>query len=197
MNIHLLTQPNTPKPVHGLESYNIYGQEWYNQQKQNAINLNNNHCHACGVHHSKALYHQELEPHQIYDINYKNGSVTLKNILTLCHSCHSFIHGGILLEKYNQKQISYEKLVNIITHGLNLLIAHDLDPFYHTVYTIGMINMDSQYLKWADHLKQKQVPQQMEKDWSKWHVIIGEQKFYSKLRNIEDWKNYNNSLENK
>ena len=88
----LLTHPNIPKPLHGITPRDILGKAWWDQQRQIAYRERHYHCWACGVHKSQAAYYQWLEGHESYDIDYVHGIVTLREIVALCHACHSFIH---------------------------------------------------------------------------------------------------------
>ena len=89
----LLLHPNIPKPLHGLAPRAILGDSWWGEQKEKARRKSDNCCQACGVFPRQAKYHQWLETHECYSI-YANGKVEFKTCVSLCHSCHNFIHDG-------------------------------------------------------------------------------------------------------
>ena len=109
----ILLHPNVPKPLHHVNPRSILGKEWWDVQRQKAYKENNYCCWACGIHKSEAKYHQWLEGHEHYDINYETGCVKLKEIVALCHSCHNSIHTGRMQLLRKRKEISKEKHLNL------------------------------------------------------------------------------------
>lgn len=117
----LLLHLNIPKPLHGLNPRTILGQEWWDRTRQESYKRTNYHCSACGIHKSKAKYHQWLEAHENCKIDYEKGRVEVIEINALCHSCHSFIHDGLLRIKYEKGEIPYEKYEDVLNHGESVL----------------------------------------------------------------------------
>lgn len=113
----ILLHPNIPKPLHGLAPRTILGQEWWDQQRKAAYAATQNRCAACGVHKSEAKYHNWLEAHELYDINYKKGLMTFKEVVAICHSCHNYIHSGRMGMMVQQGTMTEEKMNDITKHG--------------------------------------------------------------------------------
>ncbi len=88
----VLLCPNTPKPLHGVVPREIYGQSWWNKTREAAYRSTNYHCLACGVHKYQAKHRQWLEGHELYEINYVEGTSTYIETVPLCHFCHNSIH---------------------------------------------------------------------------------------------------------
>jgi hypothetical protein len=122
----LLLGGNIPRPMHGLNPRTIKGQEWWDIQRQAAYERTNFHCLACGVHKSKAKYHQWLEAHEDYLIDYQKGRMRLLSINALCHSCHMFIHDKFLEQQYLKGKITRNEYYDIINHGMAILKRHRL-----------------------------------------------------------------------
>jgi hypothetical protein len=66
----ILFCPNTPKPLHGMSPRSILGDEWWDKERIKAYRKFFNHCQACGVHKSDALYHRWLEAHEVFNFDY-------------------------------------------------------------------------------------------------------------------------------
>lgn len=122
----LLLFGNIPKPMHGLNPRTIKGQEWWDIQRQAAYQRTNFHCLACGIHKSKAKWHQWLEAHEEYLIDYQKGRMQLLSINALCHSCHSFIHDKFLEQRWLKGEIGDRQYWDIQEHGTRLLKRHKL-----------------------------------------------------------------------
>jgi len=158
----ILLHPNIPKPMHGMNPRSILGKEWWDIERKKASEKNNNCCYACGVHRSEAKYHPWLEGHESYVINYVKGSMRLREIVSLCHACHNFIHSGRLKALFDAGEISLVKYRTIKNHGKDLIKG------------FGTI----------------EKPKYMQQDWSKWHLIIDGKKYYSKFKNVVEWSKY-------
>lgn len=129
----LLGSPNIPQPLHGINPRSIAGKQWWDVQRRKAYTKSSYCCSACGVHMSLALYHQWLEAHEDYNINWKTGQVSLREIVALCHACHNFIHSDRL------KEMTKKKAKEILTRGLSLCLRHDVRPFYISCHSLAQI----------------------------------------------------------
>ena len=117
----LLSMPNVPKPLHGLNPRSIMGKERWDIARQEVYASTDYHCAACGVHKRDAKLHQWLEAHETYDIVYKAGVATLVEIVPLCHFCHNFIHSGRLRILARQRKVSANLVREIMSHGVDVL----------------------------------------------------------------------------
>jgi len=160
----LLLHPNLPKPLHGVNPRSILGGEWWDKERKKAYATNDHHCWACGVHRYDADYHQWLEAHEAYDINWNTGVVKLLEIVALCHSCHNYIHSGRLAMLLGQGQITIEKYNHIIERGND--IVRDLPP--------------------------KAEPEGIMAHWKEWHLEIDGKCYYSKFESHNQWMSHFN-----
>ena len=190
-NPAILTHPNIPKPLHSVNPRSIKGDEWWNKVRQDAYAVNNYCCWACGVHKSKALFHQWLEAHEYYDIDYANGLVTLKEITALCHACHNFIHSGRLWVMFQRGQVDREKITTILEHGFNILERNKLKPFVGTLtidYLLaGFPKEGAQRMARLTVGYQEQV---VVAPWEEWHLQFEGKDYYSPFKNIEEWADF-------
>jgi len=154
----LLLHPNIPKPLHEVNPRNIKGKEWWDAERKKAYASTNQHCAACGVSKYVAKLHKWLEAHEIYDIDYKKGTVELKEIVPLCHYCHSYIHSGYLNVRYSKNEISREHYQGILSHGQAL----------------------------TRDLKRPEIPSAFA-PWSSWRLIFEGNEYESKFKSYDEW----------
>ncbi len=183
MNPYYLTHPNIPKPLHGMNPRTLLGKEWWDEKRQEAYAKHDYHCWACGIHKRYAAFHQWLEGHESYDINYRTGRVELKEIIALCHICHNFIHSGRMQIMYQKGKMSRNKIILILTNGFSILDQAGLEPFYGTVDFWNYLMGDN---------RKAVYPPANAKDakWSEWHLVIEGKKYYSQFKDIEDWREH-------
>lgn len=183
----LLTHPNIPKPLHGTNPRSILGQEWWDKTRKQTYARNDYHCMACGIHKSQDKFHNWLEAHESYSIDYESGRVVLNEIVALCHSCHNFIHSGRLQAMVASGETSEEKAIYILKRGFAILKANNLEPFWGTAYAFSEMAGRDDLIERIEALKKKQdvVIQQ---DWSKWHLEIDGVKHYGKFKSQIDWQ---------
>ncbi len=168
----LLTHPNIPKPLHGLNPRTILGQEWWDKQRNKAYKKNNYCCWACGVHKDLAKYKKWLEAHESYDYDWINGKLELQEIAALCHCCHNFIHSGRLQILQDKCQISERKFSDIMNHGLSIL-----RKFPELLEAWDMRHAPGHFSNVT---------------WKDWHIVIEGQKYFSKFENVEEWYEFYN-----
>ena len=178
----LLQHPNIPKMLHGLAPRVIKGQDWWNKTRQEAYASTDYHCLACGVHKTQANYHQWLEAHEDYTIDYKKGEMKINKIIPLCHSCHNFIHSGRLSVSGN-----IEKIIDIVEHGLTILEANDLKAFPYTLHLAKELKINHKCKPCDYGIKsEKDICQ----NWNEWKLIFEGKEYYSKFNNFDDWKRF-------
>ena len=126
--------PNIPKPLHGTVPREIRGKSWWNKVRKAAYAEGDFKCWVCGVSKHFARYHRWLEGHESYDIDYEKGTVKLKEIVALCHSCHNFIHDGRMQILVEKGEMSADKYIEVIKHGTRFMFAY-LERFHANVWT--------------------------------------------------------------
>ena len=193
---HLLTHPNIPKPLHGLSPRTLLGKNWWDEKRYKAYAKHDYHCWACGIHKLDAKYHQWLEGHECYIINYKDGIMELKEIVALCHSCHNFIHSGRLLQLSIKGDIGKAKALDILNHGFHILLANRLKPFVAAIICwCSLMGYNNETIL---ELSKRAMPLPMDfAEWNDWHLIIEGKKYYSLFKDIDDWRKHYQGFEQK
>jgi hypothetical protein len=180
----ILTHPNIPKPLHGINPRSIMGQEWWDLKRKEVYAKNNFRCIACGVHKNNAKKHKWLEAHEFYNINYKKGIVEIVSIESLCHFCHNFIHSG-RLKAILGKDKSLEEVRAILEHGFEILSQNNLKCFPGTL-SLGK-NLFCNTFGVVDY----KIPKS-EAKWSDWLMIFEGKEFKSKFNSYENWQDFYN-----
>lgn len=126
LNPSILLYGNIPKPMHEVNPRTVLGVKWWNAERTAAYASTDYHCEACGVSKYEAKFHQWLESHESYKIDYAKGTMTYLRAVPLCHACHSFIHCGRLQALLDQGLISQQRYALIIQHGDAVLKAAGL-----------------------------------------------------------------------
>lgn len=190
----LLLHPNIPKPLHGINPRTILGQKWWHKVRHIAYAKNNYHCWACGIYKSQAKYYKWLEAHEIYEIDYARGKIAMKAICALCHSCHNYIHDGRMQMMVMNGIIDFQKYVDIINHGENLINQY-----------LFSLNKKTTRITWKRPLEptlpfQNVFPQltipnlpkpvSENTNWSDWHLVLNGKKYYSRFTDFEEWQAY-------
>jgi hypothetical protein len=185
MNPEILTHPNIPKPLHGLNPRSILGKEWWDKTRFEAQRRTNYTCSACGVKKSEAKKHQWLEGHEYFDINYKTGVCEVKSIEPLCHYCHNFIHSGRLSIIINNEK-TIKEVIDILEHGFKILSDNNLESFYFTLELAEKLGaktfgVSSYELDFNNNL-----------EWSDFKLLLNGKVYDSLYKNQLDWyHNYN------
>lgn len=191
----LLFHPNIPKPLHGLAPRIVLGEKWWNETKKEAKEKFNQHCWACGIHKNKATYHNWLEAHECYSINYSIGQVKYVGTCALCHACHNYIHDGRMQILTNKGDFELEKYGAIIKHGETILqnwfeskgwqwkgYKRTFDLFCPHYELYPDLPKFSHKIEW---LKGKGKA-----DWNDYHLIVEGKRYEVNHKSYEDWLSF-------
>lgn len=185
----ILTQPNIPKPIHGIAPRTIMGQTWWNKTRQAVYATTDYHCIACGVAKADARAHAWLEAHELWTIDYKKGTAEVKAIEPLCHYCHNFIHSGRLTAILG-KEKSEQEVKNILEHGFKVLSDNKLNCFPVTLELAEQIGANTFGVTAYD------MPESTVK-WEDWKVLFEGKEYKSKFANYEEWEAHYAAINNK
>ena len=159
----LLLCPPTPRPLHGQAPREIFGRAWWDVTRRAVYAKFRDCCGACGVHKSEAKYRKHVEAHEIYTIDYEDGTMTLREIVALCNMCHNYIHHERLQAMVDAKIYSPEYQADVIRHGESVLRAAG-----HTSFRA--------------EIPEKQAP------WGQWRIILDDgHPHFSKFINEQHW----------
>lgn len=180
----ILTHPNLPKPLHGLNPRTILGKEWWDTARFAAQAKYNNCCAACGVHKHEAKKYKWLEGHEYFNIDYQTGICEVIEIVPLCHYCHNFIHSGRLYSIISIEKTKAEA-IEILEHGFNILRTHNLPCFSGTTIIAEQLGVN------ISNLIIKPVPNS-KIPWKEWTLLLNNKKYKSNFKNFEEWKKFYN-----
>lgn len=179
----ILTHPNIPKPLHGINPRTIMGKQW-DIVRQQVYAKYNYHCVACGVTKENAKKLKRLEAHEYWDIDYMTGRCEVKSIEPLCYYCHSFIHSGRLQMIWQQDRISTEEVKDILEYGFWILSENNLKAFYQANDLAKIVEADT-------YLVDCYIPKINEKlGWNDFYLVFNGKEYRSNFKNISEWKEY-------
>lgn len=198
----LLTMPNIPKPLHGVNPRTIMGEAAWTKARKAA--------------YYKAGYKSEIsgmlcaEPgslhaHEVYDVNYVTGVCTFKRICAITPKEHVyFIHSGrmITLWKSDNPLYTTEKVLDGVENGFKL------------IYEWNKTHKHSEKLKayqtFLEYLKQPELKEPMERliekyeiefwgedtkrmcDWEDWKLVIAKgerrEEYPTPYANFSEWE---------
>jgi hypothetical protein len=181
----LLASPNIPKPLHTVNPRTILGRKWWDGRRQEAYAKHDYRCWACGVPKQNAEYHQWLEAHEDYDINWETG----KEIVGLCHSCHCFIHNGRLLNIFKGGEIGRDRIVHIMESGFAICERNNVKPYFGAFVTWNILNGQTLENAINNAKKDGWFPTE-DAPWEKWHLVIEGKEYYSPFKDLTEWENY-------
>jgi len=177
----ILSSPNIPKPMHGLNPRGIMGQAAWDVVRQEAYASTDYHCAACGVHKSQAKKHRWLEAHETYDIDYRKGTATLVEIVPLCHFCHNFIHSGRLRMMARSRDVTVNDVRGIMQHGVDVLRSVKSPIFSGTKVLCDLVSVDS------SGLSEMSPPDRMA-SWGAWVMLWNGEEYRAKFKSLDDWR---------
>lgn len=119
----IISMPNVPRPLHGMPPRKIMGQAAWDKMRKRCYYDAGYKCEACGAEPERG----GLDAHELYTIDWKEGTSTFVRCVALCKKCHSFIHSGRLITLYKQGNPLYtrEIVLNIVEHGFKIISEHN------------------------------------------------------------------------
>lgn len=188
----LLTHPIIPRPLHGKNPRTVMGQKWWDVQRRMAYAKNEGCCWACGVHQRKAAYTNRLEAHESYHIDYTKKRVELKEIVALCHACHSFIHSERLWFLYQAGKITQAKVDDVLKHGMGVLTRKHLQPAYNTMKVVLQAGGFDETAIRNYLFANGYVSPDTTTGWSDWRLVLDGSQYAGKFADEQEWaKHYN------
>ena len=182
MNLpEILSSPNIPKPLHGLNPRGIMGRDACDAVRKDVYASTDFHCAACGVHKSKAQKHRWLEAHETYEIDYPKGIATLTEIVPLCHYCHNFIHSGRLRMMARAREVTANDVREIMRHGVDVLAAINSPIFAGTKVLCDLVSVDTK------GLREMSPPARMA-PWGAWVMKWNGKEYRGKFKTMEAWQ---------
>lgn len=180
----ILTHPNIPKPLHGLNPRTLLGKEWWDTTRFAAQAKYDNCCAACGIHKSEAKKHKWLEGHEYFNIDYNTGKCEVIEIVPLCHYCHNFIHSGRLYKILGVEK-SKQEVIDILEHGFKILKENNLKAFAGTINIANILNINTYNVE-------PQESQTYSLNWEDWTLILNGKEYKSNFKDFDVWKSFYN-----
>lgn len=168
----ILLCPNVPKPMHGVAPRVILGENWWNETRKKAYEASHYRCVTCGVLKTRAKYHQWLEGHEIYDIDYARGRMVYFETVALCHFCHNYIHDGRLNFLLAKGKVHHAKYNAIIQHGDAVLALAGL----------SRRSFEERELEAMDLERQGKIA-----PWAKWRLVLNGKLYPPKYKSFREW----------
>lgn len=190
----LLATASIPLPLSQVNPRLLMGQYWWRQERQKAVEANNYRCWACGVHQRDAKEHQYLEAHEVFTVNYNKKRSRFKEVVALCHYCHSVVHIKRLLHMWlgGSKQVTIKKLKAVIQHGKIVLENGGVK----LPYELAMADMVIRGLS-ETRIKQELTKRGYREgisikltDWNKWRMEFRGHKYPPKFKSHDELMRY-------
>lgn len=178
----ILTHPNIPKPLHGINPRTIMGQTWWNKTRQAVYATTDYHCVACGIPKLEARGHTWLEAHEFWNIDYTKGIAEVVSIEPLCHYCHNFIHSG-RLSMIMGKEKSESEVKDILEHGFKVLANNNLKCFPSTLEMAENLGVKTFGVESYD-MPESNV------EWGDWKLIFDGNEYKSQFKDMNDWREH-------
>ena len=194
----LLTMPNIPKPLHGVNPRTIMGDvAWTKVRKRAYYNAG----YKSEISGTVSAEPGALHAHEVYDINYVTGVCTFKRVCAITPLEHVyFIHSGraITMWKNHNPLYSTDRLLAGVEHGFKQIYewnkAHPRKPKLKA------------YQTFIEYLKYPELAEEMEKmivkyeiefwgedtkrmcDWADWKLVIGKKEYPTPYADYQAWE---------
>lgn len=201
----LIAMPNIPRPLHGVNPRTLLGTSMWNSMRRRCYADANDTCEICGRKPEKL---SQRHGHEVYKIDYANGTATFCRVYCLCSLCHlGCIHTGraLTLWKHDNPLCPTEFLLEGAEHAFKII---------HEYNQTGPEVELRAYATFLDYLKHDELREPMEKlidkykikfykevedmvEWNKWKLIIGDTEYPTPYASEKEWKDSMDEREQK
>lgn len=197
IDARILGSPNIVKPLHGCPPRTFMGQTAWDKLRKRIYYLADYKCQICGVDCSAP---GQIAAHELYTVNYIDGTSVYEKAICICPSCHNMIHSGRLLTLFKQGNFLYpkKKVLSVIEHGFKLI--HEWNEAHPDSTKLKAYETITEYIR-CENIK-KEVEELIEKyniefwgedkksmaKWGDWKLIYGNKEYPTPYKDYAAWE---------
>lgn len=185
----LLTMPNIPAPLHGLNPRSVMGEEEWDKQRFDCYTKANWRCEICDT------PCERMQAHEIYTYDYVSHTAVFKRLIALCDKCHRGIHSGRLTTMTKDGDVSREYFLDIAEHCFKLI--HDYNEKNGTEYRLYDAflaatrhpELHKELLELIEKydIKFYRTPKVSKNEWGKWKLLWGTKVLRGPYNSCDEW----------
>lgn len=192
--IPLITMPNIPKPLHALPPRNIMGRTAWDRARKLCYFKANYKCEICGCEPPKG----NLHAHELYTIDYLEGTSTFNRCIAICKQDHDFIHSGRLVTLFKEGNTLYPKsyVLKVVEKGFKLVSDYNkehpgeeplrvFDTFLDYLRVPELADEMAELIRKYD-IKFYCSPRRPAR-WDKWRLVWRGKEYKTPYKNYEEW----------
>lgn len=193
----LIAMPNIPKPLHGVAPRTVLGSTTWNYMRKACYHAAHDTCEICGERPDN-LRHRH--GHEVYEINYKEGTAKFVRVFCVCATCHlACIHTGRAITLFKQgnplypKEFLLEGAEKAFTLISSLNKGRDEAPVRAYATFIEYLKCDELRESMLDLIKKYEIsfysedPKAMAK-WGDWNLVIGNKHYPTPYKSEKEWR---------
>lgn len=187
----LLTMPNIPAPLHGLNPRSVMGDEEWDKQRFDCYGNAMWKCEICQA------PCERMQAHELYTYNYISHTAIFNRLIAVCDKCHRAIHSGRLVTMTKEGDVSKEYFLDVAEHCFRLI--HDYNETNGTNYRLynaflcatknpevseEVLGLIKKY-----NIKFYRTPRVKPREWKNWKLVWGTKILRSQYASAEEWEN--------
>lgn len=196
----IICMPNVPKPLHLLCPRTQLGLSTWNAMRKACYANAGFKCEACGAKVGVDIEKRQLHAHELYDIDYENGTSKFVRCVALCAKCHlGGIHTGRAITLFKQKNPLYPKEFLLDGAENAFKLVHD----YNVEHPDADLRVFSTFLEYLKNdelrgpmeeliekydIKFYDIDHKKEAEWGDWKLIIGNKEYPTPYPTYQDWE---------
>lgn len=192
--IPLITMPNIPKPLHALPPRNIMGRTAWDRARKLCYFKANYKCEICGCEPPKG----NLHAHELYTIDYLEGTSTFNRCIAICKQDHDFIHSGRLVTLFKEGNTLCPKsyVLKVVEKGFKLVSDYnkehpDEEPLRVFDTFLDYLRVPELADEMAELIRKYDIkfycsPRRPAR-WDKWRLVWRGKEYKTPYKNYEEW----------